>query len=124
VAGIDLLGSVVFGNDSFRLKDSSVGFMGLMGNRVDRLDYFADRSNVVAINSLEFDGDGIRLSSPGSLVVGRLSDQNPQMPCCKRSCRRFRWPGGQHLPFEGLAIPAGESEGSILLRARLNSWTL
>jgi hypothetical protein len=59
------------------LKDSSVGFMGLMGNRVDRLDYFADRSNVVAINSLEFDGDGIRLSSPGSLVVGRLSDQNP-----------------------------------------------
>lgn len=55
------------------LKDSSLEFMGLMGNRVDRLDYYADRSNVVAINSLELDADGLRLSSPGSLVVGRIS---------------------------------------------------
>ena len=54
------------------LKDSSVGFMGLMGSRVDRIDYYADRANVVAINSLELDSDGIRLSSSGSLVVGIL----------------------------------------------------
>jgi hypothetical protein len=58
------------------LKDSSVGFMGLMGSRVDRIDYYADRANVVAINSLELDSDGLRLSSPGSLVVGRLADLN------------------------------------------------
>jgi len=55
------------------LKDSSLEFMGLMGSRVDRIDYYADRSNVVAINSLELDSDGLRLSSPGSLVVGRIS---------------------------------------------------
>jgi hypothetical protein len=55
------------------LKDSSLGFMGLMGNRVDRIDYYADRSNVVAINSLELDADGLRLSSPGSLVLGKIS---------------------------------------------------
>jgi hypothetical protein len=55
------------------LNDSSLGFMGLMGSRVDRIDYYADRSSVVAINSLELDGDGLRLSSPGSLVVGKIS---------------------------------------------------
>ncbi|HKA21189.1 MAG TPA: hypothetical protein VKN18_23120 [Blastocatellia bacterium] len=55
------------------LKDSSLELIGLMGSRVDRIDYYADRSDVVAINSLELDPDGLRLSSPGSLVVGRIS---------------------------------------------------
>ena len=55
------------------LKDASLEFMGLMGSRVDHIDYYADRSNVVAINSLELDADGLRLSSPGSIVVGKIS---------------------------------------------------
>jgi len=55
------------------LKESSLGFMGLMGSRVDRIDYYADRSNVVAINSSELDANGINLSNPGSVVIGKLS---------------------------------------------------
>jgi hypothetical protein len=41
---------------------------------VDRIDYYADRSSVVAINSLALEDDGINVASPGSLVVGRMSD--------------------------------------------------
>lgn len=56
------------------LGDSALGFAGSIGSRVDRIDYYADRSSVVAINSLALEDDGINVASPGSLVVGRMSD--------------------------------------------------
>jgi hypothetical protein len=56
------------------LGDSALGFAGSIGSRVDRIDYYADRSSVVAINSLALEDDGIQVASPGALVVGRMSD--------------------------------------------------
>jgi hypothetical protein len=56
------------------LGDSALGLVGSIGSRVDRIDYYADRSSVVAINSLALEDDGIQVASPGSIVVGRMSD--------------------------------------------------
>ena len=55
------------------LRDSSLTLLGQVGSRVNRIDYYADRSNVVAINSFMLEDDGLGVASPGSLVVGRLS---------------------------------------------------
>jgi hypothetical protein len=55
------------------LADSALTLLGQIGSRVDRIEYYADRSNVVAINSFTLEEDGMRVASPGSLVVGKLS---------------------------------------------------
>ena len=60
------------------LGKSELGFVGLIGSRVDRIDYYAERSSIVAINSLTLEDDGLRLASPGSLVVGKMSDVQGQ----------------------------------------------
>ncbi len=70
-----LLYSVSISSD---LGDSSLGFIGLIGSRVDRIDYYADRSSIVAINSLTLGDDGVQVTSPGSLVVGKMSDFRSQ----------------------------------------------
>jgi hypothetical protein len=55
------------------LPNSKLRLLGQVGSRVNRIDYYADRSNVVAINSFTLEDDGMGLASPGLLVVGRLS---------------------------------------------------
>jgi len=55
------------------LQNSTLQLMGPVGSNVERIDYYADRTNVVAISSFTFDEDGIRMASPGSLVVGKTS---------------------------------------------------
>jgi hypothetical protein len=55
------------------LPNSKLRLLGQVGSRVNRIDYYADRSNVVAINSFTLADDGMGVASPGLLVVGRLS---------------------------------------------------
>jgi hypothetical protein len=65
--------SVNLGDD---LKDSTLGLIGPLGSNVDRIDYYSDRSSLVAISSFTMDPDGIRMSMPGSLVVVKLSQSS------------------------------------------------
>lgn len=58
------------------LPESTLTLAGQVGSRVERIDYYANRSTIVAINSFTLEGDGMRLASPGSMVVGRMSDPN------------------------------------------------
>ena len=58
------------------LPDSTLTLAGQVGSRVERIDYYANRSTIVAINSFTLEGDGMRVASPGSIVVGRMSDPN------------------------------------------------
>jgi hypothetical protein len=60
------------------LQGSTLLGIGPIGSRVDRIDYYADRSSVVAISSFSLGDDGIEMTSPGSLVVRRLSDTQSQ----------------------------------------------
>jgi hypothetical protein len=60
------------------LPNSKLKLLGQVGSRVNRIDYYADRSSVVAINSFTLEDDGMRVASPGSLVVGRMSDLQSQ----------------------------------------------
>ncbi len=55
------------------LPDSTLKLLGQVGSRVNRIDFYTDRSNVVAINSFTLEEDGMGVASPGSLVVGRIS---------------------------------------------------
>jgi hypothetical protein len=55
------------------LPNSKLRLLGQVGSRVNRIDYYADRSNVVAINSFTLEDDGMGVASPGLLVVGRIS---------------------------------------------------
>src|SRR6185369_1004700 len=65
--------SVSLGDD---LKDSTLGLIGPLGSNVDRIDYYSDRASLVAISSFTLDPDGIRMSTPGSLVVVKLSQSS------------------------------------------------
>ncbi|HSB08260.1 MAG TPA: hypothetical protein VLM38_02020 [Blastocatellia bacterium] len=56
------------------LKDSALEFVGSLGSNVDRIDYYSDRSSIVAINSFTPDEEGIRMASRGSLVVARITE--------------------------------------------------
>jgi len=56
------------------LPDSRLNLIGRVGSRVNRIDYYADRTTVVAINSFTLEEGGMRVASPGSLVVGRMLD--------------------------------------------------
>lgn len=58
------------------LQGSKLQLIGSIGSRVDRIDYYADRTIVVAISSCTLDEDGIQIR--GSLVVGKLSDLHGQ----------------------------------------------
>jgi len=49
---------------------------GQVGSRVERIDYYSNRSSVVAINSFTLQENGMQVADPGSLVVGRITDPN------------------------------------------------
>jgi hypothetical protein len=54
------------------LPDSRLTLRGQVGSRVERIDYYANRSSIVSINSFTLEENGIRVATPGSLVVGRM----------------------------------------------------
>lgn len=56
--------------------DSTLTMVGQIGARVERIDYYDDRSSVVAINSFTLEDDGMRVATSGSLVLGKMSDPN------------------------------------------------
>lgn len=55
------------------LEDSTLGLVGQLGSNVSRIDYYAERSSVVAINSFTIGEDGLAVESPGALVLGRMA---------------------------------------------------
>lgn len=60
------------------LQNSSLQYMGPIGARVERIDYYGDRESIVAIESCTLEDDGLQLTSPGSIVVGKVLDIQSQ----------------------------------------------
>lgn len=60
------------------LKDSKLQYVGPIGSRVERIDYYGDRDSIVAIESFTLEDDGLGLASPGSVVVGKVFDLQSQ----------------------------------------------
>jgi len=60
------------------LQNSALQFMGPIGARVERIDYYGDRESIVAIESCTLEDDGLQLASPGSIVVGKVLDLQSQ----------------------------------------------
>lgn len=58
------------------LPASTLTLMGQVGSRVERIEYYSDRDNIVAINSFTFEDNGMRIATPGALVVGKLSGES------------------------------------------------
>ncbi|HEY3134681.1 MAG TPA: hypothetical protein VGL29_01405 [Blastocatellia bacterium] len=62
------------------LKGSRLQLLGNIAPRVDRLDYYSDRTSVVAISAFTVNDDGMQIASPGSLVVGKLTGGQIEAP--------------------------------------------
>ena len=60
------------------LQDSKLEYVGPIGSRVERIDYYGDRNSIVAIESFTLEDDGLQLASPGSVVVGQVLDLQSQ----------------------------------------------
>jgi len=60
------------------LQNSALQLMGAIGARVERIDYYGDRESIVAIESCTLEDDGLQLTSPGSIVVGKVFDLQSQ----------------------------------------------
>jgi len=56
------------------VQESRLELIGSIGSPVDRLDYYADGASVVAISPFMLEEDGIRMATPGSLLVGNVPD--------------------------------------------------
>jgi hypothetical protein len=60
------------------LQNSKLQFVGPIGSRVERIDYYGDRDSIVAIESFTLEDDGLQLASPGAVVVGKVLDLQSQ----------------------------------------------
>lgn len=60
------------------LQDATLQYIGPIGSKVDRIDYYGDRDSIVAVESCTMEDDGLQVASPGSLVVGKLSSLQSQ----------------------------------------------
>jgi hypothetical protein len=60
------------------LQNSLLQYLGPIGSRVERIDYYGDRESIVAIESCTLEDDGLQLASPGSIVVGKVLDIQSQ----------------------------------------------
>lgn len=60
------------------LQNSQLQYMGSIGARVERIDYYGDRESIVAIESFTLEDDGLQVASPGSIVVGKVFDLQSQ----------------------------------------------
>ena len=53
---------------------STMTLLGQVGSRVERIDYYSNRSSIVAINSFTLQENGMQVATPGSLIVGKMVD--------------------------------------------------
>jgi len=60
------------------LQNSQLQYLGPIGSRIDRVEYYANRTSVVAISAFMLEGDGLQVASPGSLVIGRMGATQAQ----------------------------------------------
>lgn len=60
------------------LQDTNLQYVGPIGSRVERIDYYGDRDSIVAIESFTLEEGGLGLASPGSIVVGKVLDLQNQ----------------------------------------------
>jgi hypothetical protein len=60
------------------LQNSQLQFLGPIGSRIDRVQYYADRTSIVALSSFALQDDGLQLASPGAVVIGRMSSAQTQ----------------------------------------------
>ena len=58
------------------LQNTNLQYVGPIGSRVERIDYYGDRDSIVAIESFTLEDGGLQLQSPGSIVVGKVLDLN------------------------------------------------
>ena len=62
--------SIGIAND---LQNAQLQYLGPIGDRIDRVEYYADRTSVVAISSFTLEDNGLQVASPGSVVIGKMS---------------------------------------------------
>jgi hypothetical protein len=67
--------SIGIAND---LQNSQLQYLGPIGSRIDRVEYYANRTSVVAISSFTLEDNGLQLASPGSVVIGKMSNAQTQ----------------------------------------------
>jgi hypothetical protein len=67
--------SAALAND---LQNATLEYLGPIGSRVERIDYYGDRDSIVAIQSFTLEDDGLGLSSPGAVVVGKVLEIQSQ----------------------------------------------
>lgn len=63
--------------DSQDVESLSAAFLGSVGARTERVDYFGTRA-IVALNSFEPDEAGTLILEPGAVVLGRMSGDTAQ----------------------------------------------
>jgi len=57
-------------------EDATPNLVGEIGPRIDRVSYLPNRDSLVAIQSCATDDDGLQITQPGSVVVGKLVSQS------------------------------------------------
>lgn len=60
------------------MVNSKLHYLGPIGSRVQRIDYYGDRDSIVAIESFTLEDDGLQLASGGSIVVGKVLEVDNQ----------------------------------------------
>jgi hypothetical protein len=60
------------------LQNSQLQYLGPIGSRIDRVDYYANRTSVVAISSFALEDNGLQVASSGSVVIGKMSNAQTQ----------------------------------------------
>jgi len=61
---------------SGNFEESSPQLIGELAPRIDRLDYLPSRDSLVAVQSCGVGDDGVEITEPGSVAVGKLSSAN------------------------------------------------
>lgn len=57
-------------------EKSSPAFIGEISPRTERLDYLASRDSLIAIQSCAADDDGLQVTKPGSVAIGKVISTN------------------------------------------------
>lgn len=57
-------------------EDATPNLVGEIGPRIDQVSYLPSRDSLVALQSCATDDDGVQVTEPGSVVVGRLVSQS------------------------------------------------
>jgi hypothetical protein len=60
------------------LQNSQLQYLGPIGSRIDRVEYYADRTSVIAISSFTLDNSGLQVAESGSLVIGKMTGTQSQ----------------------------------------------